>query len=403
MKGFTPKVFIVGHTYYPDEPRIRRETKALVEAGYEVAVLCLRRDGEAAREVVDDVTIRRLSIKRRRGSPIRYALEYGAFFLLAIANTIVAHLHRRVRIIQVWNQPDVLVLVGVLPRLFGARVILDYRDAMPDTFVSKYGLGTWRLRIAHYILRLLESMAFRLSDHILTVHEPYRERVVARGVQRERTSVFLNFPDPDLFNPERYRARAAQADRFVLMYHGTVAPRFGIDVAIRAVARLRAEHPNVLLVVYGEGDGLAALRRDVERLGLARHVSFMGFQPLSEIPRLILAADVGVVPMRRGALEDQCLSTRLLEYLVMGRPVIASRRPILERYLDQNCVLYYEAEDDAALAEHIRTLLREPARRAALGAAGRRFMEEFHWPDLCREYVEAVGRLANHSAQGAST
>jgi len=93
-----------------------------------------------------------------------------------------------------------------------------------------------------------------------------------------------------------------------------VAPRFGIDIAIRAIARVREEHPEVLLKVYGEGDGLPALRQTIERLGLSQQVELAGFRTLAEIPSLILAADVGIVPVRRDVLEDQVLSTKLLEY-----------------------------------------------------------------------------------------
>ena len=396
------RILIVGHTYYPDDPRIRREAKALREAGHDVTMVCLRRDGDRAEEVIEGVRIVRLPVMRRRGSLMRYAWEYSAFFALAIWIVLSEHVRKPYDIVQVWNLPDVLVLAAQLPRLLGAKVVLDYRDSTPDTFASKYGTRGLACRTMHRVLQWLESMAFRLSDHVLTVHEPYRERVVARGVTRDRTSVFLNFPDPRLFNPTAHAAAPKDPSHFTLMYHGTVAPRFGIDIAIRAIARVRQAHPEVLLKVYGEGDGLPALHREVERLGLGRQVELAGFRPLAEIPGLILAADVGVVPVRRDALEDQVLSTKLLEYLAMGRPVIASRRPILERYLDPESVLYYEFEDDATLAEHIRLLIAEPARRKRLAMAGRSFMARYPWSDLCGEYLEAVHALAAGGLERAS-
>jgi|SRR5882672_983384 len=388
------RILIVGHTYYPDDPRIRRETKALGEAGHETTVVCLRRDGDRREESVDGVRIVRLPITRRRGSLMRYAWEYSSFLTLAIWVVLSEHLRKPYHIVQVWNLPDVLVLAAQLPRLLGAKVVLDYRDSTPDAFVSKYDTRGLARRTTHRLLDWLERLSFLLSDHILTVHEPYRERVMARGIPRERTSVFLNFPDPRLFDPTKHAAAPKESGRFILMYHGTVAPRFGIDIAIRAIARVREEHPEVLLKVYGEGDGLPALRQTIERLGLSQQVELAGFRTLAEIPSLILAADVGIVPVRRDVLEDQVLSTKLLEYLAMGRPVIASRRPILERYLDPESVLYYEFEDDAVLAQHIRLLLAEPARRQGLATAGRRFMARYQWSDLCGEYVDAVQALA---------
>ncbi len=397
------RVLVVGHTYYPDEPRIRREAEALVSTGCEVTVLCLKRAGTPSFERVDGVQVARLPIQRRRGSPIRYAGEYLVFFLTATWVVLFKYFRHRYDVVQVWNQPDVLVLAGLIPRLLGARLVLDYRDSMPDTFASKYGLDTRRKRAMHNILRALEKFALRAVDHVVTVHEPYRKRAISEGVRADRTSVFLNLPDPSLFDPSKHTARPRPSGRFVLMYHGLIARRFGVDVAIKAVALLRDRYPEVLLRIYGEGDGVQALIEMVKSARLEDHVILEGFKPLKEMPEHILACDVGVVPVRRDPLEDQVLSTKLLEYLAMGRPVIASWRPILEQYLTPGCVLYFESEDAQALAERIERLMKGPEERRALAEAGLRFLSRYPWPEVRAEYVTAMAAMISkpHGVQAS--
>ena len=368
-----------------------------MSAGYEVTVLCLRRAGTPAFERVDAVQVARLPVQRRRGSPIRYAGEYLLFLVAATWVALMKHIRHHYDVVQVWNQPDVLVLAGLIPRLLGARLVLDYRDSMPDTFASKYGLETRGKRAVHRVLRGLETVALRAVDHVVTVHEPYRNRAICCGVPANRTSVFLNLPDPSLFDPRKHTTEARPRGRFVLMYHGLIARRFGIDVAIKAVELLRDRYPQVLLRIFGEGDGVGALVKMVRDSQLEGQVVLEGFKPLKEMPAHILACDVGVVPVRRDALEDQVLSTKLLEYLAMGRPVVASWRPILEQYLTPGCVLYFESEDAQALAQRIERLIHGPDERRALAEAGLRFLSKYPWSEVRAEYVKAIGAMISNA------
>jgi hypothetical protein len=122
-----PAVCIVRHNYYPDT-HVRRDAEALVDAGYDVSVVALRKANQPSRERLDGVEVHRLPVQHVRGSTLRYAWEYASFALLAFLTVAWLHLRSRFRVVEVDNMPDLLVFSALVPKLFGARVILYIRS-----------------------------------------------------------------------------------------------------------------------------------------------------------------------------------------------------------------------------------------------------------------------------------
>ena len=172
------RVAVVLYSYYLIDPRPRRETEALVKAGMEADVICLRRDNsEPAFEVVNGVNIHRVSLSRRRHGQFNYVLRYGFFFLCAFWRLTVWSLRRKFTLAHVHNMPDFLVFTALVPRLRGAKVILDMHDPMPELFQSIYGLAkeTFGVRL----LRRIEKESFAFADLVLTPNIAFKEVFVA--------------------------------------------------------------------------------------------------------------------------------------------------------------------------------------------------------------------------------
>lgn len=383
---------MVGHIYYPDESRLRREAEALIQEGYEVSVLALRRPSETATDEVNGVRIYRVPLARKRGGKIRYTFEFGLFFVFAALLTPLLQARHRFAVVQLYNQPDFLIFALLLPRLMGAMIVLDYRDAMPESFVCKYG---WSMK--HPLIRLLlwfERAALVLADRVVTVHEPFRQQAIARGARPENVCSFLNFPDPHLFDRSRVPPQPRDpAVSLHLMYHGTIADRFGLATALEAVSHLRGEIPGVRFTIYGDGDGVAELKRLISEFNLNGTAVYGGRLSLNDVPTYVSTADMGIVPVRRSLAADLQLSTRIMEYMIMGKPVIASRRPILEEYFDPASIVYFEDGDVSDLAAQIIHLWGDPPRRAQVVAAADAFLRRYPWEGLKREYLDMFREL----------
>ena len=116
------------------------------------------------------------------------------------------------------------------------------------------------------------------------------------------------------------------------MYAGALTPTYEVDVVIEAIAALRAARPELRVGfdVYGRGDAAepgAAVARD---RGVEDRVTFHGRIPIEDVPAAIAGADIGVAPTRRDPFTDVSLSTKVFEYAAMGKPVVASRLPMVE-------------------------------------------------------------------------
>ncbi len=131
---------MIAYTYYQSDPRVIREAEAAVAAGMEVDFFALRRPGDPPVQVLRGVTVYHLLQSRYRGGDrLLYMIAYLRFFILCFIKTSVQFLKRRYRVIHVNNMPDFLVFSTVVAKVFGAKIILDIHDPMPNTFASKFG------------------------------------------------------------------------------------------------------------------------------------------------------------------------------------------------------------------------------------------------------------------------
>ncbi|HEY0736720.1 MAG TPA: glycosyltransferase family 4 protein, partial [Herpetosiphonaceae bacterium] len=285
---------MVVHAYYPvREPRVEREVNALLKHGYTVDVICLRQDGEPATETRDGVRIIRLPVKRHRGKGAAVQLlEYLAFFTAAFARLALLHRRERYDVVQIHNLPDFLVFAALVPKLAGARVILDIHDVMPEFYASRFksGMSSWPVRL----VRWQEWLSCRFADHVITVTDLWRETLIQRGVRPDKVSVVMNVANDQVFQAgAAAEAPERQDDHFNVLYHGTITERYGIDLLIRATDRVRHTIPEVRLTIHGVGEYRDALAQLTAELGLQDYVQFSTrFIPTPEMPQFIRQADV---------------------------------------------------------------------------------------------------------------
>lgn len=164
------KICMVCQSYYLRDPRIRREAEALADAEFIVDVFALRDKGEPRKEKVNGVNIYRLPLMRKRGGITRYIFEYLWFFFLSSLFLLRFFLREHYKLIQIHTMPDFLVFCALIPRIFGAKIILDVHEPMPELFMSKYNLNKNNFLIK--LLMIQEKISFSFPKQIITVNEP---------------------------------------------------------------------------------------------------------------------------------------------------------------------------------------------------------------------------------------
>lgn len=385
---------MVTHSYYEEDPRVRREAEALAAAGHQVEILALGRPTDAAREIVDGVDVRRLGVQRHQGASLAiYLVEYLSFFARASLALTRAHARRRFALVQVHTLPDFLVFVTLPLRVTGVPVILDLHEAMPEFFGSRFhGHGR---RIGRWLLAAQERLACRFASAVVTVNDALGERLLRDGVPPAKLTIVPNAPSLARFSPTAHQPRPFMADGSLrLVYAGALSPIYELDVVLDAVARLVRRDPglDVRVELYGRDFEEVPLRDQAARLGIAERVAFHGRIPIHAVPAAIAAADIGLAPTRRSAFTDYSLSTKALEYAAMGRPVIASRLPMVVRTFGDD-VVTYEPGDADDLAAAIRRVVEDGVDRETRVARALDRVRRLSWEVEAERYLALVDRL----------
>jgi glycosyltransferase involved in cell wall biosynthesis len=241
------------------------------------------------------------------------------------------------------------------------------------------------------VLRLQERLSIAFADHVITVSDPWRETLVARGAPADRVSVVMNLPDPEPFGVPPERREHDGPIR--VLYHGTFAHRLGVDLLLDAVAALRSRYP-LHLTLHGVGELLDPLRRQAQELRLDDIVTFSTTRlPTRELGGLIASADIGVVPYRNDVFTDGIVPTKLMEYSYFGVPSVASRSSAVTHYFGPDAVAYCEPGDVESLRTAIESLLSDADRRSELGRRIREFSSAHRWEAEASRYHAIVESL----------
>lgn len=395
-------VCMVVHAYYEEDPRVRRQAEALVGAGWEVDVFGLRREGEAPTGTVAGVNVHRLPVGRHQGAgPIMYVAEYGAFLVRAMFATTRAHSRRHYGLIQVHSMPDYLVFAAAPLKLSGVPVLLDLHEVMVEFFKTRFPGAANGL--TNSLLRLQERMSIAFADHVLTVCDPFADRLLRNGLKPERLTVVMNSPDLRLFDPSLQPRRAFMADGTLrIIYTGALTPTYELDVLLRAIAEIRRDRPSLPITAafYGRGDSKESLEALAGSLGIFDLLTMPGRIPIDQVSAAVAAADVGIAPTRLDPFTEMTLSGKVMEYAAMDKPVVASRLPSVAGYFAPDTLAFYDPGDARSMADAILRLVDDPKETAARVASTGKRIEELSWARQFAAYRGVVERLQARRSAG---
>ncbi|MBI5509816.1 MAG: glycosyltransferase family 4 protein [Deltaproteobacteria bacterium] len=385
------RIAMVAYTHYTTDARPRRAAEALTDRGDQVDFFALSEAGRPPTESIHGVNLTRLDLPRYRGADVlQYLRSYLGFFGRAFLRLTAAHLRERYDVVYVHTMPDAMAFVGLPARLSGARLILDVHDTMPELYESKFGLkGTHPLIRA---LKVQEQLSCRAADHVICVNGPHQALLIDRGVDPAKLTVVMNLPDPRIFGgPVAASDAEGPEGPPRLVYHGTVARRLGLDLAVLAFAEVLPEFPQARFDIYGSGDAGLQLTKVIAELGLQASVTYSNKHfEVDAIPEMVRSATVGVIPNRDDPATRYMLPVKLLEYVYLGIPTVAPRLMTIQHYFDEESVAYYNPGDVQGMAAAIKEVLGSKERRSALRLAAAAFARAHSWDRVKDELYAAV-------------
>ena len=387
------RVCMVAYSFYEGDNRVRRYAETLARRGDRVDVVSLRQNGQPSRGIINGVHIFR--IQRRvvnERSKFSYLGRLLLFFIRSMVFLSVQQMKERYDLVHVHSVPDFEVFAAIVPKLTGSKIILDIHDLVPEFYLSKFK-GSER-SLTFRLLTTVERISARFSDHVIAANHIWEKRLQERSVKQSKCTTILNFPDTEIFQA---RGRTRTDNRFVILYPGTLNYHQGIDIAIRALALIKDQVPEAEFHIYGSGEQLNPLRALVKELELEKRVFLMGTKPLHEISSVIENADLGVVPKRSNSFGNEAFSTKILEFMSLGVPVVVPDTAIDSYYFNNSVVKFFRANDEQSLADAILLMIKNPELRQKFTRDASEFVRKYSWDMNKDTYLNLVDSLVQSS------
>jgi glycosyltransferase involved in cell wall biosynthesis len=384
---------MLAYTHYEYDNRVRRYAETLAKRGDQVDVIALSTsENPRPKEEVSGVTVYRIQ-RRDMDETGKWSYAWRLTRFLLASSRFLTRLHSKYRydVVHIHNMPDFLVFAAWYPKLRGAKLILDLHDLTPELFGSKFGATPTSSYIR--MLKLVERLSCGFVDHVIVSNHLWSETVMERSVPRERCSVMINHVDSAIF----YRRRRDRTDgRFIIMFHGGYQWHQGLDLAIEAFALVKPQLQGAELHFYGGGpkNVTEELEKLSGRLGLTGSVKFCGGVRLDSIPAVIANADLGVVPKRADSFGDEAYSTKIMEFMSQGVPVVLSKTKIDSFYFTEGTVHFFPSGDVQALAGAILDVAKNDELRKRLIARGLEYVERNGWDARKKEYLDIVDAIS---------
>ena len=379
-----------------------REAKSLKEKGFDVDIICLRDTRkENVFQVYEGINLYGIQPREEREKKASIYFErLIAFCIKATAMMSWLGLTRKYDIVHVTTPPDFLVYAAFLPKLRGAKIILDIHDIGPELFMRK--LHKPEDGIIIKMLKYFERKAAIFSDHVITVTDLWRDKLISRSVPAAKCTSILNVPDDSLFKAYA-PAEKAESDKVRLSYHGSLEEHFGVDSLINAMPDIKKEVPEAELVIYGMGRIKNELDEEIRKNNMSGYVHINDFVPFHALPDVLREADIGIVPTKADVFSGEALSMKALEYMSLGIPIVVSRTPVHDYYYHDSMVKFFLPSDKKDLTRAVVELCNDKASRLRLADNAKIFIQKHGWQTARKTYYSIIDRLLNpatgHQAQ----
>ncbi|MDD5141096.1 MAG: glycosyltransferase family 4 protein [Verrucomicrobiales bacterium] len=383
------RICLLAYTFYESDNRVMRYAQALVGRGDQVDVIALATDEQQPSfEIIEGVNVHRIQ-RRQRNEKSKFSYLYRLTRFCAKSSFFLGRLHLKWKydLIHVHNVPDFLVFSAWFPKLTGAKIILDIHDILPEFFANKFRRPETSLSFK--TLKLVELTSARFANHVIISNHLWFDKFAARSMPKERCSVFINHVDLNLFNRKRTRSDG----KFILIYHGGLQRHQGLDIAIRAFAKVGPQTPNAEFHIYGGGNMKPEWQALAQTLGLDGRVRFFESRPMREIAEIVANADLGIVAKRADSFGNEAYSTKIMEYMAAGVPAIVSKTKIDSYYFNDSVVRFFESGNENDLAVAMLDLMNNRDRCERLTRNANEYVSRNNWNVKKHEYLRLVDSL----------
>jgi glycosyltransferase involved in cell wall biosynthesis len=400
------KILMLLNAPYPADIRVKKETDALLKAGFEIHLLCLRKKSQADTEVFEGIQVHRIDAGKNNYQlafwDVVMSLQFVHPVFKAAARKIIQQ--EKIGAVHVHDLP----LGGTalsLKRELNIKVVVDLHENYPEALRTWF---KWKknpiVRVKNYFFMnptrwtKFEHFACEQSDHIIAVVDEMKARIIREHqISADKITVITNTEDKN-FIEQKLDASVYESlkGKFVLTYSGGIGPHRGVDNAIAGMQYLKDQTDIQLAIVgFGSPSVMNNLQQMASDLNL-KNVHFFGYQPFSKFYSYMHLADVNVIPHQSNGHTDNTVPHKLFQGMMAAKPLLVSSSAPLKRLTEKyQSGLVFEAGNSKDFAEKVLKLYSDKKLCSQLGENGRRVtMEEsVNWEHDQKELVALYSKL----------
>ena len=387
-------LIVVENLPLPLDRRVWLEATTLVQAGYEVSVICpMARGWNAPYEVIDGVHIwRHPQPLEAHSGAVAYAREYGNALWHWFRLARVVWRARRFDVIQGCNPPDLIFVLALWYRLWGVRYMFDHHDVSPELFEAKFD----KRGLLYKIMLVWERLTFATASVSIATNDSFKAIAQRRGrMAAEDVFVVRSAPQIEKFAIEPPDPAHKNGAAILMGYIGVIGQQEGMDLLVLAAEHLihTLGKTDVHFAIIGFGSHLDEVKRDVAARGLDAYFTFYGGLYGPEMLAVLNSIDIGVSPDPRNPMNDISTMNKVMEYMTLEKPVV--QFDLTEgRVSAGEASLYARANDPVDFAQQIARLIEDPALRARMGKLGRaRVLDHLSWAHSAPVLLAAYDRI----------
>ena len=402
------KILMLLNAPYPSDIRVKKESDALLKAGFEIFLLCLRKKGESYTQEFEGIKITRIDAGKNNYWlafwDVMMSIQFVHPRFLKAGRKLL--LEQNIPVLHIHDLP----LAGTALRLkkeLGTKVVVDFHENYPEALKTWF---TWKknpiVRLKNYLFMNpgrwteFEKRASEQSDAIIAVVDEMKERIKnGYSIRPEKITVVTNTEDKG-FIQQKLDQSVYQTlpSKFILTYSGGIGPHRGVDTAIEGMKYL-VDYEDIQLAIVGFGSKsvMQSLHSLVDRLHL-KNIHFFGYQPFSKFYSYMHLADVNVIPHQSNGHTDNTVPHKLFQGMMAAKPLLVSSSAPLKRLVDKHQAgLVFSAGNPKDFADKVLELYKNKDLRNQLGENGKKASMEgqLNWETTQRTLIQLYNTLLN--------
>jgi len=377
---------------FPPDPRVENEAVALINAGHEVFLFCLKYENE-----LDSENINGIIVKRYLSNKIEYKLSALAYTFSFYANLMVKKINHFLieNKIEAIHIHDMVIAEAVFKtnKKTNLPIVLDLHENRPEImklyphlqkFPGKQLISSvkWKQKEEQFIKKAAKTIVVtqEAKDEILS-------RIYADNVHIVPNTVKKTFYEDAIFNK---KILAKYKDKFVILYLGDTGLRRGLMTVIEALNILKLEIKNLKLVVVGSNSSDNILKELVKNNSLEQHVDFEGWQDVSLFPSYIKASHIGISPLHKNKHHDTTFANKIFQYMSFAKPVLVSDAIAQKNLVEKTkSGLVHQEKNIEDFTNKVLKLYHDEELRKQFGENGQKFIEEeFVWEKVSQSLID---------------